>query len=493
MCIRDLFVEGVHVLSKKRFKEGFSLVEVMVAAAIMAGLALVVAQMMKNQKDVMDHSEAKSEELQISRHVRTLLANKDACEATFNGANLGADINEIKNALGNTSFQLGQKYGNRSLKLERMWTENLTVPASGGLGEAHLKLETERLKADNTQQKIVRDILIQVKAESSNGLITECYSDIENSIQTAKIEACESINGIFDTSTGQCDLNCISSPGQGHEAVSSECLDGIRADERQLSEDSYVNVSGDTMTGDLNVDTKVNANEFCLGGNCRTDFSPQSCAVGEVIYKVNASGSVECANVTCPSDTQFYVGIQSDGDVICKEFPTETCPTDHYVKKVNPDGSVECEPVPENQKIAGQDCATGSVVTGIATNGNLKCEPDKHVWSKTCPDGEYIQGFSTNGNPICKQDKNSENKLCSSGELLRGFDANGNKVCETASADLSSCFWQYSGKETGSSYSYEVCPAGHVAVGYKLDGIHNCWKVGGDYECDRMHIRCCEL
>lgn len=50
-----------------------------------------------------------------------------------------------------------------------------------------------------------KDITLQVKALSPTGLITECFADRENTIQTAKQEACESM-GIWNSVNGTCDI-----------------------------------------------------------------------------------------------------------------------------------------------------------------------------------------------------------------------------------------------------------------------------------------------
>lgn len=375
--------------------KGFSLVEVMVAVGITGILSLVVAQMMKNQNEVMTHSEAKGEELEIYSQIRTVLARKDACEATFKGSSMGDQLSVIRNSSTNIVFEVGNTYGNRALKLDGLILKNQNIPTSGGLGEAILEIKTTRLKKDNGQKEMTREIMLQVNADAS-GTVIECYSQINNTIETAKAEMCEAIKGIYDPSTGLCDLNCISAPGVSNEAISSECLDTSLANERQISNNSYVNVGGDTMTGKLDVQADIQTenllsdNKICIGSNCRSTFANQACATGQVVSKVNSNGTLECANITCPSQDEFFVGISASGDVLCKPFPTETCPADHYVKKVHNDGSVHCEEVPESEKVSGQDCPSGQMVSGIDTNGNLKCEPD--ITGKSCPNGQVMRG-----------------------------------------------------------------------------------------------------
>ncbi len=303
---------------------GFSLVEIMVAAAALAGLSLGVMQLSKNQKDSAIYFQTKSEEIEFANQVRLLLANKENCEETFQGLNVGGNINDIYRSNGDAAFQngdvvysIGQTYGERSFTLTQMAIQNIGIPAAGGLGLARLRLTLTRNKGAQAGQVYRKDISLQVRANAPNGQITECYSDVEEAVRAV----CTSINGVYDAGTGNCNLNCVFA--NTNSAVSTQCLTDREAN---TYDPKYVDSAGDNMTGALSVAADVNANRFCVGGNCR-NFSASNCPAGQVVRGVNADGSVSCG-ADADSNTNVFGkscaageslrGFDASGNPICQ-------------------------------------------------------------------------------------------------------------------------------------------------------------------------------
>jgi hypothetical protein len=85
--------EQPHLLSSN---QGFSLVQVMVSVGIMGGLALMMMTMMENQAKQQKTIELKSEQNDIKAIIKQVLANKDACDATFVSMAPGDEIFEIR-------------------------------------------------------------------------------------------------------------------------------------------------------------------------------------------------------------------------------------------------------------------------------------------------------------------------------------------------------------------------------------------------------------
>lgn len=82
-------------MRKKQNQFGFTMVEVMVGVAILAGLALTAMRLSDYATQMRIRLAGKYELLQLNRKVRMLLENKDACDETFDGLPLkGSSISQ---------------------------------------------------------------------------------------------------------------------------------------------------------------------------------------------------------------------------------------------------------------------------------------------------------------------------------------------------------------------------------------------------------------
>lgn len=472
----------------RAYEQGFSIVELLIAAGLLAGMSVGLLKLMEGQQKSMNFAQSRSAEFVLLNEIRSTLIQKEACERTLQGMTPDSDVSTIRGPNGNTRFEVGQDYDN-TIRLVGLSLENVDVPI-GGMGNARLSVSMERLARENVREAPIRWIDLQVATDDS-GSIVECFADSDNTIETALEEACASIGGEFDADTRLCSLAEYSQAPESHLAVSTQYLDehSLEMMDEIFEEvdENYVHVEGDVMTGDLEVQANITAqvidadqvtanifdgDEFCIDDNCRTTFAEQSCAVGEVIMQINEDGTVECANVTCPDDAEFYVGINSNGNVLCKPFPTETCPADHYVDRVYEDGSVDCRQVPETERISGQNCGTGQVVTGIASNGDLECEEDLNVYGRSCPQ----TSTSTKGGTV------------SSPQYLIGHDNNGDPIC-IPQRDLTFATGSVTATEASTGgwvYSYAPsCPSGYRSV--SVEGYYPC-VCTGSAQCDFMGV-----
>lgn len=181
------------------------MIELVISAGLVGVLAMFIANLATQQNKILTHAEAKSQELEIYNQIRIVLLGKEACEETLRGAALGSSITEIKNSAGSALFNVGEVYGNNNLELVGLEILNDTVPLGGGLGEAILRINTNRVKQRAGIKFMTHDLMLRVTSDSGNN-ITECFSDDSGIIQTAKHEMCESMGGIFDISTHDCDI-----------------------------------------------------------------------------------------------------------------------------------------------------------------------------------------------------------------------------------------------------------------------------------------------
>lgn len=123
---------------------------------------------------------------------------------------------------------------------------------------------------------------------------------------------------------------------------------------------------GDTMTGDLKVNTKIESPRVCIGNNCRTNFETQTCPSGQVVAEVKTDGSVTCASLTCPANTYFsgLNGVNPE----CLPLPTGSCPANQYVTMINADGTVVCAPLPLGSNV---QCGAGNYLQAMVNGVHL--------------------------------------------------------------------------------------------------------------------------
>ena len=185
----------------------------------------------------------------------------------------------------------------------------------------------------------------------------------------------------------------------------------------------YLNANkDDTMTGNLEmVDGDLSTdNQICINEHCRTTFASTTCAVGQVIRKINADGTAECSTLDCSSTpaTPVYRGLDISGNPQCRAYPNKICPAGEYVTLVQRSGSVDCAPLPPRN----EDCPSGKILTGLNDDGTIICTPFN------CPLNKYYGGLDPSGNPICRDFPDIQ---CGEGEFLVELDEKGQGKCGT--------------------------------------------------------------
>lgn len=432
---------------------GFTLVEVLIASGMLGGLALYLMNVSQKQIVVEKRAETSFEINTISGSISQSLLNKESCSSTLGIGNVitdGTALNVIRNRSGNVMFDKNVLYSNNQLKINDIKVSELvtsSIPSGNKYGEAKVEITFEKVsKILDGNKTIIKKFPIQIELGPTNQLIS-CFSGTDNAILTAKMEACKSIDGIFDIPTDKCQLKSFDSAGidTNYTAISTKSQRDF-FDHAKINEldPRFVNITGDTMTGKLNVQEDVTSTtRFCVNGKCR-NFDAEVCPTGRVVKEIKEDGSVVCANVTCPDPNTFYVGINASGSPICKAFPTNTCSANQYVSKVNPDGSVVCSNLPPG------------------TN-------------KNCPGGA-IQSIDGAGNHTCltiDPDTNVYGKLCSPGQVLRGFDGSGNMVCETPAGSVATQIVTGANSPCRGS-STATCPAGTTLISGGHQWVSSC-------------------
>ncbi len=216
--------------NKQVAQGGFTLVQVLVAAAIIGGLSVTLMNIMRQQAVVQKMAEINHEETALLQQISRTLLNANACKFTIgdgqpvqNGRSLIAIKNRNNTDIFKTTGPLSEYGGRVENKLLKILSFTLEVPTGAlvtlsgttdQVGQIDLKVRWERksplIQGNKTPS---RKIPLSVKTTSADGLI-ECYSATENAVDTARQKACEQMGGSYihppgDPSSGRCDLQFI--------------------------------------------------------------------------------------------------------------------------------------------------------------------------------------------------------------------------------------------------------------------------------------------
>lgn len=381
---------------KKFFKEaGFSLMEIMVAAGLLAVISVAVMQMNKTMSRGQATAEVKMEAIEIKRQVITLLSDKRACENTLVGKNLGSSVDVIKNSNDVDIFKVGEKYGDNALELAEVRITD-DGDLGGGMRQGKLYVKFNKLKksAYGGSEKSF-ETLIKVKAAGATANIDECFDDTTGMISTANEASCLAIGGVWDSAAGTCTISHF-------VKKSGDTMTGALT-APQLNTDNIA-VNGPATATEVTTTDKVTSPKFCSGTNCKgineLALSNQSCPAGQVSHGIKADGKIDCKALQCPS-SQYFAGLDSSGNPVCRPYPTNTCPTNQYVTEVKSDGTVTCAPLPTT---ASATCPSGQVLQSVS-GGIPTCVPNGgsgDIKGKSCPTGEALVGFSSSGSLLCE-------------------------------------------------------------------------------------------
>lgn len=212
-------------INKISFEGGFSIIEVVIVLGLLGIVSLGVMKLMESQMDSMRFAESRSAEYNLVNQIRFTLHSRDACEANFVGKEIDTSIDEIVSASNVTLLEVGSTYDN-AIELTELYLEELDDLSSGGFGMARLRVSMSRLP--DQRESPLRFIDVMVGTDSS-GEITRCYSDLDQMIETAKQESCESIGGTFNSATSQCEDTDYLKLGEELPYPSQNCHSGTHS------------------------------------------------------------------------------------------------------------------------------------------------------------------------------------------------------------------------------------------------------------------------
>lgn len=193
---------------------GFSLVELLMASAMLAVGVIGFMQFMKNRLAENKYLESAGEIERTVAAMRMNLLNKDACFETLKGINIAAidpdnghEITELKNKDDMPIFKFDDLSGRAdAAKLVRMALYNTGAVAADSYGVIELKLEYERdQKRTIGSKNLSKSLPITVKTNAA-GDVERCFNSTENAIESAYKLVCEDMGGEFNPGSGKCEF-----------------------------------------------------------------------------------------------------------------------------------------------------------------------------------------------------------------------------------------------------------------------------------------------
>ena len=217
-------------------ERGFSLVASLIAAGMIGGLALLLADISRQQQSTQKTIETNFEVNSLFNFIVRILQDKMACQLTLGTALPivdGRNIDFIRNKNAQSVINTADKYGNGLLQVESMSLQNVRItkppPSPGtpypeGSGEVELKIVFEKLsRAVTGHNKVSKVVPLSVKVVGANNNLQTCRnaSDeitpivlnamlfraialFDGKEDTARENFCRGLGGIYDDSAKSC-------------------------------------------------------------------------------------------------------------------------------------------------------------------------------------------------------------------------------------------------------------------------------------------------
>lgn len=361
------------IFSKGR--KGFSLVEVLIAAGLASGLALVVAQVLSSSSKTQKNIESKTEISAGMDRIRSVMQSSISCNLNLKGKPAASNITDIRycdnadpinltcNTAGVPMIAIADRFGDYEV------TSIQTELVSAGTIALNVKFNhVNSSVSKHGLKELNRTMLVQ--AQVTAGTIQNCFSDVSNAIDTAVINGCKGNSA-----------ELIGLPGGGFECHH-------------------------------NTDNTIN----CGPGEFLDQVTTPSGMVKLVCDKISN-------NVTACPTGEYAKGVATDGNLICVPI---SCPTGQ-IGLLSSSGNIECI----------NSCNNGNVL--IKTTSGWKCTNTMCTDGGGNGIQQYLVGFDPNGNKICNTLVDATNTECKTGsKMVANNDGSIKLVCCTPQCSPSS-------------------------------------------------------
>jgi type II secretory pathway pseudopilin PulG len=287
---------------------GFSMVEIMVAAALLGGLSLGVVKLMENANKASKTIEVKDDIIQMERLITDVLNSPNNCEATLGEKTIGSNIPVIYQVINNQpvpKFSVSTAKSN-SIQITSMKIKNVDANGSdgstalaslevtfkkpnGALGGSDIKKEIV-LNANLCQKKWIKNTDVKLLVNQCTGKIV----DGPNKWGTTYWAACQ-------------DCSMLSSK----TIYSCQSRGGLGVDIGNISKIACYNLGGtfDDVTSNCDIKEKVTQDScYALGGQINTQgeckFNNGQFTLAQFIQDLAKKETPDC--IVLPACTPKY-------------------------------------------------------------------------------------------------------------------------------------------------------------------------------------------
>ena len=404
-------------MKKQFFKsDGFTLIEVMVAAGLVGILALALSQ----QSQLVGKSKKQNNEMAVINNLTDRLAVELAREQTCRTNFGGKTINNpspaptyVTDSTGAKIIETTKYYGRK---------DPTAGAISAGSGDfIQVSGITTKINPENNREMIL--VVSFKKKTFLNSLpnIEIPLNIIPDPLDSTKVKTC--YNDITNSIAAAVRLSCNGNAMKYYTPEQDPPYGSCYTDQVQ----NLCPNAGEFLSK-IEVDPVTKK----LKGTC-SKFTVGTCSsANQVITSFNSDGSVNCGDPLpfCPMG-QFLVKASGAG-YTCINLGN-ICPVRQAIQKFNSNATVSCA-----QYYPPKTCAT--FVQSISPSG-VVCQGG-YIQPVTCPTGKFIVSFDGTGKAVCDWWTQTP-QSCPGGYGLTGFDANGIRTCQPLLQRLS-CVGGYS-------------------------------------------------
>ena len=185
-----------------RSHRGFSIMSVIVAAGLMAGLSLMLANLTRQQHVNQKKAETGLEISQLHHRILGVLYDGDACLVTLGkGSALQNErrITKLLNKGGKTVLETGVDI-NRQVRVKEMVIKNVT--GTGRTKEAQMHITIKKLgEANKGTGDILKKFALTVELDT-NGKVARCHHTLDSKEHAIHQNICESLGGKMEQRDG---------------------------------------------------------------------------------------------------------------------------------------------------------------------------------------------------------------------------------------------------------------------------------------------------
>ncbi|QDK46457.1 hypothetical protein DOM22_15440 [Bdellovibrio sp. ZAP7] len=218
---------------------GFSIIELLAAIALVALVTLGLATVLKISKDSNALAANKLSESDLMNNTMVSIYTRKSCDASFKGRTLDEKgvllVDNVQDGNGAEIIKNGmkleqEKHSVKSLRLfatEESWKDfkdhTFTSPDEVVPLNANLEIVFDRPHKELIHETKSQTISFPISVNQA-GLISQCNGGDGNNYQDVLKSACLGFGGLFDAKTGQCTASQDCSQVSANAPVSQKCV-----------------------------------------------------------------------------------------------------------------------------------------------------------------------------------------------------------------------------------------------------------------------------